>query len=331
VPSGGDRAAFSTLRVAIVLASFAGVCGSAACSLALDFAGIDDGVRDGSLGEDVFVSADAQVDGAPLHDATIDAPPTPDDAPSVTDATDATDAPVVPPSDGGCPTTLPGPVLVPADGFCIDSTEVTVAQYTAFLAAKAGAVTGQPSLCSPWNNTFVPGSGAAGWPPAGPTTQPVPNTNWCQAYMYCQWAGKRLCGAPGGGSADPNGWYDQTKSEWFAACSRNFDGLHAYPYGNTYEPTVCNGADYDAGKALPSLASCGGGYPGLFDMSGNMFEWEDSCGQPDGGTTLTGQMDYCHTRGGAYTESAATLQCDDGTAYTRESQAPNVGFRCCSP
>jgi formylglycine-generating enzyme required for sulfatase activity len=299
------------------------MCGLGACSLALDFAGIDDGARDGSAGvEDAAVSPDARADG-PGFDATSDAVSPPDDAPPPN--ADATDAPATFPTDGACPT-LPGPVLVPAGGFCIDSTEVTVAQFTTYLAAKGGSLAGQPALCA-WNTSLVPG----GWPPAGSTAQPVPNANWCQAYMFCQWAGKRLCGAPDGGPADPNGWYDATKSEWFAACSRNDDGLHDYPYGNAYETAACNGVDYDAGKALPSLASCVGGYPGLHDMSGNVYEWEDSCGQADGGTALTGPNDYCHTRGGAYDQVATTLQCDDGTAYTRESQSPNLGFRCCSP
>jgi hypothetical protein len=312
----------STLRVAIALASGAGLAASAlvACSLALNFDGIDDGVRDEPEGGP---SIDAQTDGAsPPLDATTTDAPAPADAPvSVTDA--ATDAPA---GDASCPTTLPGPTFVRAGGVCIDATEITVAEYTAFLTAMGGTtdVTGQPALCSPWNTSLAP----FGWPPGGATDVPVGNANWCQAWLYCHWAGKHLCGAPDGGSGNAYGWTDPTQSVWYGACSH--DGLDGYPYGSSYEPTVCNGADYGADAATASLATCTGGYAGLFDMSGNVFEWEDSCAGEDGGAN-TGPNDYCHTRGGSYTSPAAILACNDGTAYSRNSQAPFVGFRCCSP
>ena len=317
----------STLRVAIAssVAALVALASSAiaACSLALDFNGIDDGVRDGSVStEDAPVGVDAQMDGAPPFDATTDSLAPPLDAPI--SANDASDAPTST-GDGACPS-LPGPTLVPAGSFCIDSTEVTVAQYTAFLTAKAGSTSGQPALCS-WNTTFLP----FGWPPTGAQDLPVGFANWCQAYMYCEWAGKRLCGAPAGGSANPYEWYDPTQSEWFAACSHDNDGVHTYPYGNTYSPTLCNGEGYDAGQTVPSVATCQGGYPGAFDMSGNVFEWEDSCAPAVNGGTLSGATDYCHTRGGAFDQNSTTLRCDDGTLFSRQSQGADIGFRCCSP
>ena len=308
-----------TIRIALALAA-ASFPLAAACSVALDFTGIDDGVRDGSISSDATGGADAPLSeaGKPLTDgqAATDA-----DADGQLDAHLDGDAP----RDGGADVPIV-PIVVPCvtidPSFCIDSVEVTVDQYTRFLQFKAGEVTGQPSSCS-WNTSFVP----AGWPEV-PGNAPVTGTNWCMAYTFCEWAGKRLCGAPDAGAADPNRWGESSQSQWFKACSRNNDGLHTYPYGNTYDPTACNGTDFDAGKALPSLASCEGPYSGLFDMSGNVLEWEDSCLVPDGGTPGAG--DFCHTRGGAFGDNAGGLQCNAGVLFTRGSMAGNVGFRCCS-
>ena len=289
-----------------------------ACSVALDFTGIDDGVRDGSLPGDAQHDGAAADSDAALSNDALGGPDGTGDA-IVDGGSDVGDALV----ESACPGA--GPTGVVIGSFCIDSTEVTVDQYTQFLAAKAGETTGQPSTCT-WNGSLVPG----GWPQT-PGNVPVVNVNWCMAYTYCDWAGKRLCGDPGGGPADPNGWGDPAKSQWFKACSRNNDGLHVYPYGNTYAPKTCNGQDYDAGKVLPSVASCEGAYPGLFDMSGNVFEWEDSCLPPaPDASDQTGDSDFCHTRGGAFGENSNILRCDEGVMFTRGSAADSLGIRCCS-
>jgi len=294
--------------VATIVGSF-----GAACSLALDYTGIDDGVRDATSG-DAPTSADGAVD------SSFDSGP--HDAQPGSEA--STDASVDALPDGPCPN-LPGPALVPVYTGCIDSTEVTVAQYTAFLSAKAGDTSGQPDECSGWNTSFLP----AGWPPSGADDLPVEYANWCQAYMYCAWAGKTLCGALDGGAADPNAWNDPTQSEWFNACSHNGDGLHTYPYGNNYAPTLCNGADEGADAALSSRVTCLGGFPGLYDMSGNLYEWENSCYAPSG-DAAAGPNDFCHVRGGGFTDDSANLRCDNSISVNRSGPSENVGFRCCT-
>ncbi len=323
-----------SIRGAVALALAAGAL-AAACSLALDFNGIDDGTRDAATvsdsaaldaGSTVPGSPDAEPDGAPLSvDATADGSVL--DSSTAVDASGGADASLDASSsgliDGPCGA-FPGPAMTLIDTYCIDSTEITVAQYSAFLAARAGVVGTQIALCS-WNNSLVPGSGV----PSGTPNAPITGVNWCQAYLYCAWAGKELCGAPDGGIGDPNRWTDPVDSEWFHACSRNNDGLHDYPYGNTYAPATCNGADYGADAALPSVASCVGGYPGVFDLSGNVWEWENRC-FPAGDAGLVGEGDFCFTRGGSFTETSANLTCGVGIGYSRESQANNIGFRCCA-
>src|SRR6185295_16488134 len=120
---------------------------------------------------------------------------------------------------------------------------------------------------------------------------PVVCVDFCDAFAYCALVGKRVCGAIGGGRGRFGSATDATSSQWFAACSGG--GKHAYPYGDTYEGSACNGIDKGGNLVdTGSIATCVGGYPGLFDMSGNVYEWEDAC-TGEQGTTV------CHVRGGA--------------------------------
>jgi formylglycine-generating enzyme required for sulfatase activity len=220
-----------------------------------------------------------------------------------------------------------GPSMVDAEGFCIDTTEVTVAQYRAFLEATQGNTSGQPAVCA-WNGSYLP---QLGWPPdAGSEALPVVGVDWCDALAFCAWAGKRLCGAIGGGEVfnTPERKTNPTVDQWYHACSH---GFRLYPYGDMYEPDWCNTSDLDAGGrvAVGSLRKCVGGHDGLFDMVGNVDEWEDSC-DSDGGRT-----DHCQVRGGSFRAATAVgsvATCTFlGTAVERQSTWPDLGIRCCAP
>ncbi len=220
---------------------------------------------------------------------------------------------------GGCPTGVPGPALVDVNGaYCMDATEVTNAQYKAFLDTTP-ATSGQDAWCS-WNTTYTP---STGWPAAGIESYPVAYVDWCDAYAYCSWAGKRLCGKIGGGANGYADFADATKSEWFNACSAG--GAKTYPYGNTYDGAKCNGIDYGASApiAVATAPGCEGGYPGLHDMSGNVMEWEDSCAG-------TGATDWCRLRGGGTNGGATGITCNLDQPFFRNYVASNIGFRCCS-
>ena len=243
-----------------------------------------------------------------------------------TDANDAgTDA-----RDASCPS-LGGPAMVRTPAGCVDTTEVTQAQYQQFLASPAPAQLGE---CA-WNTTFVPGQQVNGFAcsaslfdPNGTPNHPVRCVDWCDARTFCAWAGKQLCGALDGGVLAFADFADGTKSAWMAACSRA--GTQAYPYGPAYTPCACRGADgWDGGSGtLPdvkSAPSCVGGYPGIFDMSGDVVEWEGAC-SGDGGA-----QDTCRVRGGDVTSNASGLACDAGTAGARQGMGGAIGFRCCAP
>jgi Sulfatase-modifying factor enzyme 1 len=225
-----------------------------------------------------------------------------------------------PPGAGGCPAG-PGPAMVAAGGFCIDATLVTRAAYATFLAARVSPST-EPAYCA-FNTDFTP---AGHWPP-DPTTAslPVVNVDWCDAQAFCTWAGKRLCGKIGGGAQDQSAANDATTDQWFAACT--MAGALTYPYGDTYEPTACDGADLGVGAPVPvaSLPGCVGGYPGLFDMSGNVLEWEDAC------SAEAGTGDNCLKRSGDYGSGQGGLTCAAPDSAARGTNYDYAGFRCCSP
>lgn len=284
--------------------------------------------------DDCDSGADAALDAASADsaDGAADARDAGKDAvmDAITDAADGADtAPIV------CPDATPEAaigdagactgVVVPtgSGSYCVDATEVSNARYAAFLASAN--VCAQPSFCA-WNTSFVP---AAAWPaPVEKADHPVVHVDWCDAYAYCASVGKRLCGRIGGGANAADAFDDPAKSQWFRACSNA--GTRTYPYGNAYSTSACNGGDLDLKTTVVvgSKAACVGGYPGLFDMSGNVWEWEDSC------SAVTGAADPCRLRGGAFNNTSAGLACAVdflGIQTLRSKTYNNVGFRCCGP
>jgi formylglycine-generating enzyme required for sulfatase activity len=230
---------------------------------------------------------------------------------------------------GSCPTNLAGPALVavpkPGGGtYCVDSTEVTNGQYQEWL--DSGSNPALPLVCVPWKTDHVPDS----WAPTFATRNlPVTRVDWCDAYAYCSWAKKRLCGAIEGGAhpfQDPN---NPLTNMWFRACTAA-DG-RSYPYGTNYDPSACVGPAYDGGAplAVGSVGSCAGGYPGLFDLAGNVNEWEDSCNGE------TGESDSCRWRGGSFQGGEAIPPVPEPSCLSNEGtpdrsvRTTRTGFRCC--
>ena len=137
------------------------------------------------------------------------------------------------------------------------------------------------------------------------------------ARLACEAWGKRLC------SGDA----------WRLACAGPTDD--PFPYGGTYDDDACNACDPSFGcpigdvAPVGSLASCEGGYSGIFDMSGNVSEWVDECtlNQTDFSTT-------CSTVGGSYTGLWQLLACSPQEGHQDEilnayDYNAVTGFRCC--
>ena len=229
-----------------------------------------------------------------------------------------------------------GPLMVRvgtgANNFCIDSTEVTVKDYAAFATAKGNDAGGQPTECA-WNTSWTAAVGGA-------DDLPIAGVDWCDARAYCEWAGKRLCGKHDNnvfvGPVTEDGLGEFTTHEWMLACSNV--GQLKYPYGGTQIGTACNTGENDAGRTLPvgSMKTCQGGFPGLYDMVGNLWEWFDGpCELPEAGADgaipdAGPAKDECFVKGGAYLNVGA-LDCRvDGRGATRDHRGPEIGLRCCS-
>jgi formylglycine-generating enzyme required for sulfatase activity len=213
-------------------------------------------------------------------------------------------------------------------GFCIDATEVTRAAYRAWLATGPAL----PPACDPacgWKTSYDP---IYVWDTGTEQDQyPATAIDWCDAYAYCKGVGKRLCGKIGGGPNFYNDLVNPSLSQWYHACTSGSNSGR-FPYGDTYDPYVCNGPDYGSSTSwgvLPVgfLPDCRASYAdgAVLDLSGNAWEWEDSC---DG----SGPSTPCRIRGGAYwgTETAA-LTCGYATASPRYVTDMSIGFRCCAP
>lgn len=238
----------------------------------------------------------------------------------------------------GCPPEMvegPVPSGVVGVPYCIDTTEVTNAAYYAFLVSNPDSAD-QPAECVGWNASFTP----ALWDPAIATVQPdhpVVNVDWCDARAYCRAQGKRLCGQLGGGPHSFD-FPDAKTSEWFSACSDG--GSQLFPYGDTPDGGACVGRLYsDAGPDAPQLeavrsaAGCEGGYPALFDMNGNVWEWEDAC-DVGGGDPADVQ---CRRRGGSYRDNdpmnsncLACKACGISRKPRKHKSSEDTGIRCCA-
>jgi formylglycine-generating enzyme len=237
-----------------------------------------------------------------------------------------------------------------AGGFCIDRMEVTWDQYNAWLATNPSPVGGAP--CS-WKTTHQPvpecmaGEGTYyeetpahtinydDWdPPYVDGPAPVACVDWCDAKAYCAAVGKRLCGKMGGGDGDYGYFDDQTQSEWQNACASGSANNYFTYGGSGYadaNASACNSYELGFGRATttsasPNCQSSVNGYEGVFDLNGNVWEWENACI-----ADVQDDLEYCRARGGSFSSNADSNACgqDDG-GMLRFFAFSNVGFRCCA-
>ncbi|MBX3202771.1 MAG: SUMF1/EgtB/PvdO family nonheme iron enzyme [Labilithrix sp.] len=263
--------------------------------------------------------------------------------------------------------------------YCIDEIEVTKFQYSRFITANVPKDDQIAACKPPVNDTFVPRGAwpvteapALGLPPGTMTAfnyaLPVHYVDWCDAYAYCKWANKQLCGAVTGGAVAFDKADHADAGAWYNACSGQ--GTKPWPFGTVWEAR-CNGgqglllpedgggpianqrngygfggANQDRGiyasnngtvngsYSIIYFAGCGGGVTGLYHMTGNVAEWEDSCDSSDPDAN-------CRVRGGSYTsgiDNEEALSCAAVRTLPRVPPAPapadpdtlaDIGFRCC--
>ena len=206
---------------------------------------------------------------------------------------------------------------VTLDAFWIDQTEVTNAQFAAFLNDQGNQAEGSApwldltSIYSPIEQT-----GGEYRPKSGYADHPVTKISWYGANAYCRWAGAQL----------------PTEAQWEYA-ARGQDG-YIYPFGND-APTCelaqfsgCPGDTVPVGGLIDGTSWCD-----AMDMAGNVSEWTsdwDGDYFPGAQTNPTGPAEglYKVLRGGAFNSYATDIRTSRRYGHAPLPGYGNIGFRC---
>jgi len=139
--------------------------------------------------------------------------------------------------------------------------------------------------------------------PNKPGEKPRNMINHEAAVRQCENVGKRLCSV----------------EEWQAACKGNSNSR--YPYGNSYSPKKC-ATDLKTAKepSRSGFAQHCRSYYGMYDMSGNLWEWTSTPAQRDGLFLVTG---------GTWNTQNASSCTETKFSFYPQNEYPFVGFRCC--
>jgi len=143
--------------------------------------------------------------------------------------------------------------------------------------------------------------------PNQPGVLPSVNVSWEEAQQSCVKGGKRLC----------------TEEEWEKACKG--PGNARFPYGNDFDPNLCNTDDAQARDRPLAEAGrflqCRSAYQ-VADLSGNVAEWTSSVFE----NTLASRT----LKGGAFDQSRPAVRCSARLSAVPTERKLNVGYRCCA-
>jgi hypothetical protein len=121
-----------------------------------------------------------------------------------------------------------------------------------------------------------------------------------EAVKTCSEAGKRLC----------------TVDEWQSACKGKGS---RYPYGDSYNPHKCYSVGGEAGRS-GRKSQCRS-YYGIYDLSGNVWEWT--------GTPYSKRDGFFLVAGGSWKTQNRSACNETKFSFYPQNQYPFVGFRCC--
>jgi formylglycine-generating enzyme required for sulfatase activity len=199
------------------------------------------------------------------------------------------------------------------DAYWIDCYEVTNRLYKRFVDAtghRAPFVDTEWAKPYNWINTdYPPGTGE----------YPVVLVSWEDAAAYAAWAGKRL----------------PTEAEWEKA-ARGGQLKQQYPFGDAIDEHHANYfTSIIAANELKAVGSFPANAYGLYDMSGNVWEWCGDWylqtyyrGSPDANPQGPSEGLYRVFRGGSWINRAEQLRCSERARNVPSHQSHIIGFRC---
>jgi formylglycine-generating enzyme required for sulfatase activity len=219
---------------------------------------------------------------------------------------------------------------VTLDGLWVDQTEVTNAQFAAFLNAN-GNQTQEGTLWLGLDSDYslIEQHGDAFQPKDGYADYPVVQVSWYGAAAYCEWAGGRL----------------PSEAEWEYAARG--EQRTVYPWGDTFDGTRLNFCDvnctedwreagYNDGHGIAAPVSsfpAGASWCGTLNLSGNVWEWvadwygdypsesqTNPIGPPAG--------EYSVLRGGSWNADQVDARTARRNYATPTLHSGDVGFRC---
>jgi len=186
------------------------------------------------------------------------------------------------------------------EGYYIDKYEVTNVQYKRFIIST------EHKPPPHWKGINYP---------QGQDYSPVTNISYYEAAEYAEWSGKRL----------------PTEQEWEKA-ARYTDG-RIYPWGDEWnkkyanvKPLIGFGEPKPVGSYIEGMSPFG-----VYDMSGNVWEWTDGWFQLYPGNVNKnpnyGEI-YKVIRGGSYRQSETMAQVPRRDFMEPRTKRIDVGFRC---
>lgn len=165
--------------------------------------------------------------------------------------------------------------------------------------------------------------------------QPVVGVTWYEAVAFCNWLGSRE-----GNTPRRNRYRLPTEAEWEYA-ARGVGDTRNFPWGDRFERGRANTAEMGIGRTTPVDYFSRGVSPfGVWDMSGNVFEWTLSrwganwqellFAYPyhagDGREEVEGSGARV-MRGGSWFNPYQEALCAYRSRYLAGSRASNIGFR----
>lgn len=215
----------------------------------------------------------------------------------------------------------------PQGGYWMDQTEVTTAQFQQFIAATGYQTEadsfGWSGVFSTTDLDWLPVTGANWEYPLGPDNpaaspdEPVTQVSLRDALAYAEWAGKRL----------------PTEAEWMFAAGQG-DIQREYPWGEEIAPSGEYLGNWwqgpfpykdevlDGFVGIAPVKSFPPTQNGLYDVSGNVWEWTASMRPETGERIIKGGSFLC-----------STSYCTGFNLQQRQYTAPDsglnhLGFRC---